>query len=260
MGQPLPPSSTIFPSPSPSLNKPSIASPSSQMKRVQLSEPRANPEISPSRCFTSSAQQNGASRDESVSSYQSVQDYANWDLDALKAEASKFGYKPPGTKIACVNLLTRISGILSRRASAEPSSASVSTPTRASKTVSKKNSTKRAPPVIGSAGVSSAKGAGGAEKKPTSQGNSTPKKCRKGRVSAASMADAGEDFGADDADEGINVDSSFEEGMRQAILNDKDLWIKMLRYQVSSQYQLLMAGHSSRLLRCSQSHSRPSTD
>lgn len=54
---------------------------------------------------------------------------------------------------------------------------------------------------------------------------------KKPRVSAASMADAGEDLGTEEADD---VDVGFEESMRRLIRRDDELWPKLLRYQVSA--------------------------
>lgn len=188
------------------------------------------------RPFSSQAATKSKAASKKIEVETSLPDYSSWSLNDLKAEASKFGYKPPGTKVACVNLLTKIWEILHARKSKaaserdertktieKPEKAMSATPRRESQSRSKRQETRSRSTSSAEEGLDS----------PTKEGVSS-RKGRRPRISAASMADAGEDLG-EDLDEGVDTsDASFEDTMKRLITKDKEVYLKVLRYQVSS--------------------------
>jgi hypothetical protein len=127
----------------------------------------------------------------------------------MQTESSKFGYKPPTTKSACVKLLNKIWDLTHPvEGSASESESSASSSSASSSAVR-------------------SKGKGKAKAK-----------VKKPRVSAASMASAGEfldesddeELGLEAAPEGAGCE--FTKRMHQAVLGNQELYGKILLYQV----------------------------
>lgn len=188
----------------------------SSAPRPHLSSPSA------ARAFSSTVQ---APSEATTSTELSPPDYASWSVEELKAEAQKYGYKPPGTKVACINLLTRIWNMLNRKAAAAESAPTTPAPKKSATASSSSQASKAAPAPAQNEEAESE--TAGKQKKTRAKSR---KQAKTPRVSAASMADAGEDLGAEDTDD---VDIGFEESMRRLIRRDEELWSKLLRYQVS---------------------------
>jgi hypothetical protein len=173
--------------------------------------------------------------------------YEEWSLVDLQKEVQKYGYKPAGSKSVIVGQLTSVWEALqrARKAAAGKSAA----PCRKTKSTSKESGVS-----MSTTGATKKKGKAATATVPTTttaMEKSKPKKkgASKGfggyrnSASSSSSSLAASDVGVDsyDEDEGEDeVDLSDEEvnsawvQLREAILKDEKLYLRILRYEVRS--------------------------
>lgn len=158
-------------------------------------------------------------------------DYSDWSLEELQKETGKYGYKPSGTKKACIATLNRIWAALQKYANEKP------------KTKAKKKQPEKSVQSLRSLESIEVDDDSWSSDQSLASSASSARRVgsgRKSRVSNVSLASAGEFLSESEADQhgSDELDSEddrspagFQSTMRRLVMNNDDLYSKILMYQ-----------------------------